>query len=702
MPEYIIDNKNYASDAVLADRALNWLKKVSFEVRTRRQVLDMRYMQFYNAYRCNFDVRFYEGTSQVYIPQLRKQIDMLVAKMKQTLFPTEDLLDAEPTIPEMLNESEVITSFMQWQIDKKVKLKGKIPRFLRQFLMYGWCPVKCIWEQESRKVVGLEKEEQPVMKRVTDPITGEKLLEPTGKTRTKVYQAEKELVLKNNPTFEPIDVFAWYMYPVTCNSIEEAYGCFEVSKQPIASLQEKGRKGDYENTGLLKRDHAEDSYLWQWAQEQRLITDGLTNVDMQDQIPACTVIEYWGKFNWGTEDEPDEQPTVITTAGNNSICLQIRKNPFYDQQIPYLQARFCELQNESYPSGLIEPLITLQYFLNDTLNQTFDALLYEINPIIKYDPGRVVNANTIAFAPGAMWALTDPTAAVFERPPDVSQIGFNAAAQMKQVMEEFAGPANIPLAGRKAATHIQAIQQEYSIPVIEMCQNIELDVFNPWLKMAYVRNQQFVEDEEVFMVTGKRGVKYFERLRPEMLVGDYNFYWKGSSQSTNIHVKTQQKFQFLQSAAPLQPLLAQEGVKLGVSKILRSIWTEGLGFDGGDLVIEEAAQDRGIDPQIENVLLNLGKYVPISTLDDHKMHIQVHSQALQQLDPYAVPLAQRHIQEHNFALQQAAMMGGQNAGQGEPPTGNTLDNQQTGDMMKNEYMGLKSQREMQLIGEQNA
>ena len=84
----------------------------------------------------------------------------------------------------------------------------------------------------------------------------------------------------------------------------------------------------------------------------------------------------------------------------------------------------------------------------------FDCILYELNPIVKYDPGRVVNANTIVFAPGAMWALTDPSAAVFERPTDVSQIGFNAANQAKTIMEEYPGMQNIPLVGRKAILHI--------------------------------------------------------------------------------------------------------------------------------------------------------------------------------------------------------------------------------------------------------
>ena len=52
MPQFVIDDHNYAVDKKLAAKATDWLKKVCFEVSTRRRALDIRYMQFYNIYRC--------------------------------------------------------------------------------------------------------------------------------------------------------------------------------------------------------------------------------------------------------------------------------------------------------------------------------------------------------------------------------------------------------------------------------------------------------------------------------------------------------------------------------------------------------------------------------------------------------------------------------------------------------------------------
>lgn len=696
---FIIDDKNYADDQELCGRALDWLKKVSTEVVTHRGTLDMRYMQFYNIYRCNFDIRFYEGVSQVYIPELRKHVEQYVAKLKKALFPTEDLLDAEPTVPEMADESEVVDSLMTWQITKKIKLEHKLDRWLRQLIMYGWAPAKCVWEHEDKEIFGMEREQIPVYEMKLDPISGQRIKTPTGKMKTRLVQKKKTIVTKNNPTFVPIDVFAWYMYPVTCNDISEAFGTLEVSHQDEWYLKERGRKGDYLNTDRISKELSAEtgespSGLWSWAREQRLASDGLSTIALKKDIPDYTVVEYWGKFNWAkSSEDPDYRDTVITTV-NNKLVLQIRVNPFYDQEIPYVMARMHDLQNESYPSGLFEPLASLQYYLNDTANQTFDSLLYTLNPIVKYNPNQIANINSIAFAPGAMWALNDMAAVEFERPVDVSPAGFNAVGQVKNIMEEYPGMQNIPLLGRKAATHIQAIEEQYSLPIISLASKIEAGALDPWLKMAYRRNQQFLSDDEVFLVTGKRGVKYWQRVGPEMLVGDYNFYWKGSSQSTQIHVKTQQKMQFLQIALPCQQLLAAEGVKLGVSRILRSIWTEGLGFDGGDLVLENVISDQGIDPVIEDHLMNLGKYIHVSELDDHKAHLQQHSQDIQQMNPYSQKLAQRHMQEHQLTMQQAQMAGQPGPQMQQPGNdqgGGQGGTSQVGELLRNEYTGLRAE-----------
>lgn len=663
---FVIDDKNYATDEELAGRARQFLQKVSHEVRTNRGTLDQRYLQYYNIFRCVSDVRHYEGTSQVYIPQLRKNIESYVYRLKQALFPTDDILEVQPVDPEMADQSEAISTFIKWIIDKRVKIKIKIDRFLRMYSIFGWAVSKCVWEEEKKKIYGMEKVQVPVMELVHDDITGEDFEAPTGETTEEIREVEKTIIRRSNPTFIPVDNLAFYIYPVTCNDLEEAEGTIELTKQALWWLKARGKAGDYANTDQIVPGMADKTDLWAWAQDARLSTDGLSSTDKIPELPRYTLVEYWGKFNWGTDDDPDYKDTVITSL-NNDIILQLRVNPYYDQEIPYLMGRMVELQNEAYPSGLMEPLAPLQYYLNDTYNQTFDALLYEINPIIKYDPGRIVNINSISFAPGAMWAVSDPDAVQFDRPPDVSQIGFFAASQATNLITAYPGMQEIPMTGRKAATHISAIQQEYSLPIISQAQNLEEQVMSPWVKKAYNRIQQFTTQEEKFMVTGKKGIKTWGTITPEMLVADYNFFWRGSNQATNMHVKAEQMIKFAEMTIPLIPALQMQGKNLDVGDLLQRIWHEGLGMDGE--VIIDPKEDYSIDPGIENVLLSLGKFVPVSANDDDAgVHLPSHIEFMKNIHPEQAKGLNKHIMMHQYqAKQKQSMMMGAKGGQAASP-----------------------------------
>lgn len=664
---FAIDPKNYAEDLDLGPRALAFMKSISEDVRSKRNPLNSKYLEYYNIFRCRFDTRYYNGVSEVYIPQLRKNVDNYVSRLKHALFPTDDVFDVEPTDPEGADQAEAVYSYMRYQIDKKIKVKAKIDRFLRQLVMYGWSPVKCVFERVEKDIVGLARQVNTPTKRTFNPISQKYENLPTGAPpTTKIVEEKKKLLVKNSPTFEPIDIFAFYMYPYTANDLDECYGVIELEKKPRWWILQQGKDEVFANTDNLNGLKPDTSDEFQWTIEQRLASDDLQSGDIKE-IPYYTLFRYYGKFNWGTEDAPDEQDTFITTCQNGTL-LELRKNQFYDQDIPFTLARLTELMNEIYSSGGIEPLQSLQYFLNDTMNQTFDSVSYSLNPIVVYDPGRVININSIVFAPGAMWAISDPGAVRLERAPDVSQVGYNTANVVKGIIEEAPGMQNVPLTGRKAATHIAAIQQEYSLPIIDLAENIENQCLSPWLQKAYNRIQQFVTDEEVFRAIGRNGMKFWKRLSPEVLVGDYHFFWRGSIQATNIHVKAQQMTSFAQLITPFIPFLQNRGVDVDLAYLMKRIWTEGLALDGGDKILKNRADDVSIDPQIENVMLSVGKFLATSSADIHEQHIAIHEPLTQHPDKAVRDAAIRHNQEHQFAIQQqqAAMQMPTQTGQSGP------------------------------------
>lgn len=673
-----IDDTNFADQSVMASSAKTFLARISEDIKSKRETLNTKMMEYYNIYRTVFDVRYYNGSIEVYDPQLRKNVEFYVSRLKKALFPTEDVFEIEPVTPDSDEFAAPIKSHMKWQIEKKIQVNTKISRFLRQLVMFGWSPVKCVWDRKEQTMVGLTQIEKIVKERIRDEITGKMRLVPTGEVRRELIEEEKTVLVKNHPTFDPVDVFNFYVYPATANSIDEVFGVIETFHLPLEEVQRKGREASesgaplYANVENLAGDDGQD--LWSWTTNARLSVDGhqqpLDNKDME----YVTLLEYWGLVNFGTAEDSEWEQGVITMTAKGTV-LQVRKNPFYDKQIPYFCARMSDLQNEFYSDGLIAPLASMQYYINDTLCQTFDCLSYSLNPIVKYDPGRVVNVNSIAFAPGAMWALTDPAAAVFETPSDLSQSGFNAVDRVKQIIEGYPGVANIPMTGRKAATHITAIQQEYSLPIMDLAESIEASVMSPWLGRVYSRNQQFLDEEEIFLVTGKQGIKYWQKLSPEMLIGDYNFFWRGSNAATNIHVRARQMMEYANVVAPFIPVLQQQGKSFDAAYLLKRIFTEGLALDGADKLFPSAEFDRSIDPETENLLLSVGKYIPTAFSDNHEEHLQAHEELAAKGDEYSRKAAARHMEEHQMRLQQQQTAQTASSFQGQSPEGGETEEQ---------------------------
>ena len=653
---FTIDPKNYASDEELSGRALELVRSIGIELETRRSSLNEKYLEYYNSYRCQFDVRYYNGESQVYIPEIRKIVEQWVSRVKKALFPTDDVFEVEPIDPEQEDEAELIEDYLKWTIDKRVKLKSSIDRFLRNLGLYGWALVECGWEEDIKKVLGLAKRQKPVFTTEVDPITGEKTQVETGEVETEVYETVKEIVKKRNPTFDSLDNFAAYMWPNTANSIDEVYGVLTFSKPTLNDLLVKQHKGIYENIPDHVSERLDMMDQWKWALEARLNVDGLSDEEYRNIVPRLTLIKYYGLFNWGTETNPDEQETVITTIGGN-ICIELRKCQYYDQDKPYLLARINELQNETHSMGIVAPLISMQWYLNDTAAQTFDSSYYSLNPIVKYNPGMVLNIDSIAFAPGAMWALSDPTAADIIRPPEVASLGFQIMGAVKSYIEEYPGLQNVPITGRKAALHIQALQEQYLVPIQQVVENLEETVMSPWLKKAYNRIQQFLNKAEIVKVTGKNGMKYWRTISPENLVGDYNFYWRGANQTTNLHVKSQQIAQYLNTLAPWVPLFLQTQKIPNVQWLFEQYWSDGLGLKGKNKLFDSLADYPSLEPEIENFIMSLGKPLPTSVADDPQYHMQVHEILLQHESQEVRQIGQMHIQKHNedFAKLQKLM-----------------------------------------------
>lgn len=645
----LILTKNYSSNPEIAKRAVSHVNTIYYKVSDARSDMDSRMRQFYNIWNTLFDIRYYEGRSQVYSPQLRKNVEFAVRNTRRNLFPTDDYFTVDSPDDEEGSQANKIKRFLKWQQTNKINLKRYVTPFLRQLFIYGWSPVKVVWLEEFKKVFTHEKQTIEYNKRIKDPVTG--LVNTIVEQEEAIVQVEKELPIKQHPSFYPIDVFGFYIYPWTVWNPEDAYACLEEISLTKGQLKVGEKNKVYYDVEKVFSTESNVSIKKTHSKKKRMADLGITDENIKE-VDEWHGIEYWGKFD--LFDDGEEIDCVITIL-EDKHCVQVRQNPHYDQEPAYLVGKLDELIGDFYAQGLIAPLQTLQYFLNDTNNQINDAMTYSLMPIVKYNPGLLHKNSKLVLAPGAMWALTDPQGgAIFDRPPDIAQSGLITVQNTREEIDSYPGFERIPTTGRRPATQIAAIQEDRGINILDWSENLEVQVLAPYLRKQFMLNQQFLDDEVWFKVLGQKP----EKLSPEDLVGNYHFYWLGVNQTQNLIVKSRQMLEGLNVALSIPPSPTEMP---DYWFIFKKWWKEGLGLDGEDKVVKEIDFTAMLDPIQENMIMMLGKQLPINPLDEDQQHMQIHSQLFNvpDLPESSRNVIEMHIKMHMNKFMKLQMMQGQ-------------------------------------------
>lgn len=667
----LILTKNYATNIETAKRAVEHVRNIWYKAVDARGDMDSRMRQYYNIWNTLFDIRYYEGRSQVYSPQLRKNVEFAVRNTRRNLFPTDDYFTIDSPDDEEGSQAAKIKRFLRWQQTNKINLKRYVTPFLRQLFIYGWSPVKVVWLEQYKKIYAHERQLIETSETVTDPITGLKVKIP-GQEEV-IAQVEKEIPVKQHPSFYPVDVFGFYIYPWTVWDAADAYCCMEEINLTKEQLKTGQDQKVYKNIDNVLKTDSQVSTKRIHSKKKRIADLGINDESIKE-ASEWSGVEYWGKFD--LLDNGEEIDCLITIM-EDEHCIQVRQNPHYDQEPAYLVGKLDELVGDFYAKGLIEPLQTLQYHLNDTTNQIHDALTYSLMPIVKYVPGMLHKNSKLTLAPGAMWALNDVQGAVFDRPPDIAQSGLITIQNTKQEIDSYPGFERTPTTGRRPATQIQAIQEERGINILDWSENLEVQVMAPFLRKQFMLNQQFLDDEVWFKVLGQEP----EKLSPEDLVGNYHYYWLGANQTQNLIVKSRQMIEALNIALAIPPSPLEMP---DYWYIFKRIWKEGLGLDGEDKLVKEIDITAMLDPNQENIILLMGKQLPVNELDNDQEHLQTHSQIfnIPDLPESSGNVAKMHMKMHQNKLMKMQMMQQGQGTRGQQPsaTGGETNAQQLGGM----------------------
>lgn len=519
----------------------------------------------------------YVGKSNAYIPIYAGNQRTQVSALSRGLFPSDDYLDVAAAQDGGDEEAKAVKHYLQWEFDTIAGLRRKAKPFLGQLVDYGNTVWKYQYKTDLRSMGGVRKSRTPLG--VEELIHG--------------FQARHT---NEGLSISTRNMYHWYVYPLSCESLDDATMVFEDIEMSQADIEAMGRKKRWVNIDEAVSSTRPPEY-------------DLNNIDgfsarglgtpVDGETPALksgrmkVVTEIWTFMELPRrmylKHEDPEAPLPVRIVVCGSAILWVGRNPFYHQRTPYLWGRMGAEPGIAYGSGVGRLVRGLQYLANDFSNQTNDNLIWGMNPLAMINPAYLAGP-LAAIGPGATWYFTDVQNGVrFDRPPvEQVQYGLQVLQTVISFAQDFGGAPPVLQgsgAGRqgKTATGMQILQHNARQPLQDLIEDLELDVMVPLMRGTWSNAQQYRKSDVLATVAG-----ISRRIDPQNLVGDWHYKWLASSQAANQSMRAQQLTQFAQALLPLIPVLLQQGYVINFEPILRRIWGDGFGMRGFDQIVTRA------------------------------------------------------------------------------------------------------------------
>lgn len=672
MPGFVVA-ENLARDPRVVQQVTEDLLPLMETTRDDRTTLRNSWLRYHRIWSVKHELQGYRGRTNTYLPLGRRWIENWVRRLARDLFPDGEWF--QTSARRELYEARVpgIQAIHGYFFRKQMRLQRQMPLFLRQLVTYGTAPVRNVWHLQER--------EQQILRDLFDAEG-----RPTGQWERTV----EKIVDFIGPTFRPVDLFAFYVWPTTAMDVDDATLTFEDmlvqrdvirarASQPLDPRDPKGKKYGrvYENTEDLftavdrneqgGKAVAAGSDKFQ-AEQQRLADKGFTHPLDQRLPPSMRPIDLTEAM-WHA-DLGDGAKKYLVTIGHDRTVLRVQENPQWHGRGLHLVGKFVEVVNEFYGRGLPELFEHMQYFANDLANQTGDALIWSTNPIAVIDMGAVQDPDSLRMAPGAKW-LANPNGIQFTQPPQgPAQAGLGALGQVVGMADSF---ANVTPAGalgsasrgrgrsQSTASGMQMLLAEGSVDIRDVVANIEQSVLVPLLERNHIMAMQFLDRSLVLKIAGADGATVLDTpIGVADLVGDYQFEWLGSLQALNTQVRGQQMINFLGMVAKLPPdALQSQNIEIDLKTLLRDIYGQGLGLRNAEGIVRDKTPMKSLDWRLENDLFRagMGVEVQVSPKDPHLEHAKGHDLLLRDpgIDPRVKTLVMQHVQQHLAAMVAAQM-----------------------------------------------
>lgn len=611
-------------------------------------------LDYWDMYHCILGERqFYNGNSQAFVPIVRNAIEARKTRFINQLFPQSgrfvEVTTEDGTVPYAsisLVEHYVRQTRLRTQVMPALMVNGDLE---------GQYSVYVDWNEVTRHVVR-KVTRGTLIDGVEMPELGEHEV------------MEEEEIVDGKPAVEVISDPDLLVLPITVDSLDEALekggsvtlirrwskaeikakiAAGDVLKEPGEALIKAMAKKDGDQAKDVAKENADAAGIkGPSAGKFALVYETWTKLKIDGTLRLCRA--YYG--------------------GDDRV-LGCKLNPFWCDLLPVISAPVKKVAGVFKGVSLVAPgVMDLQIAANDALNQALDNMSYALNPVTLVDPEKVSRWESLILDLGAVWPVGPDGAKVMAFPQVTGQaleiIG-NAKNEIFQALS--VNPAMMPQQtggkGKRNQAEIANEQQVDLLTTADAVTNVEGEILTPVVQRFLEYDHQFRDDDLVLRAYGPMGVRQqMETIEPIQVNRRWELRWFGVEAARNA-AQVQQQIAMANVFKGIPPQL-YPGYKFNIAPLMVQMAENAFGPRLAPLVFQDAKDQLGQDPQLENRMLAEGFEVPVHPGDDAAKHLQAHLGLLAAGDQTGN--VRLHIQQHQMQLQAKAQTAQQQQGQGLP------------------------------------
>lgn len=540
-----------------------------------RRQFDQRRSFFYRQYIGQQDVRKFPDNlsprSNTFVPYPLSNVETIVSRVQDAFFSFEPWFECRGRNSSNEDAANAMQAVLGYKLDK-AQLIRHIEDLARNIAIYGHAGIKVDWDWDYDLAVDPQPQlaMQPVLTQgpkgpepLMDPQTGQPQMQPvinpqTGTPIVIGCRPVTRQVPRMRPKFTAIDVYDLLCDPdgglvahVTEKSLGQILREQEISTQAAQADPSHTRQPQYLQAGVDRLA----------AEIRQLEPNEPNNVivriaELWNEIDGTVVIQTFGQdreaLSWKDLRASFRQASITgykrRMYGGESILLQHGANPFAHKKAPILYTSFIKLPNEVFGLGAIEIISDLTESMNRFVNMIADNWNLGINRRYAYNIEADIDHNALNMfnVPGGkVGVVGNPSEVIAPLPFFTPQRGdYMVLDVYKSMIELSSGVSDIYSKGigspqnNRTATGINSVINESNFRFKMFIRNLELDILQPLLAMCASMIQQFMTDEEEVRITDAPvGVSKWPLVKPEELIGDFDFDLVAANYATNKVVR---------------------------------------------------------------------------------------------------------------------------------------------------------------------